>query len=514
MLVCGYQYFMDSQLPTPGAQSSNVVTAINNYDQLLFNMYQQDLLALQYAYTIEATSNYMNYYAYSTCLTTGGSAGTCATSTNQIPSWEGMQAITFSVGSNATQIGPNAVSSVALAAQYLTSAQHNLVALYAARINALYKNILTFTISDNPLPTQTYAPAPPAIAMANGTAIGFASQSTMYATIQAATLTSTVNSGSIPGKLLNSSRGGVFYQYNGINQVWSCLQSSTTQSLNNPNGPAPSINLLNCSAAFPNSYGSYYDGVTMSAYGAGPAPTYPGGVVPTVSVNTNAYCNFASSGGSATGINYPIAWGNQLMCNIWAGTQFVNSTAFPGNAAFPPQVGGYITFPKNYVYVTVPGSSYYFQVTNSSLAQTFYEVTSSEGASPGYLSGDAGNFQYYSSNPWGINDGGFPSGRSTSEGQAHVALLQVLLPNGYILPFYLLTSSFNLATTGYELAIYGTLVCTGAMQGQTGGGSATPTGVVSCVQNSNNTGSITVVTTDGSSYSLSIGYGWIKVTPP
>ncbi|MFY9656816.1 MAG: hypothetical protein WAK01_09555, partial [Methylocystis sp.] len=72
MLVCGYQYLIDTQLPTPGTQlSTNVITTINSYNQLLFNMYQQDVLAMQYAYTMEATSNYMNYYAYRKCLITG-----------------------------------------------------------------------------------------------------------------------------------------------------------------------------------------------------------------------------------------------------------------------------------------------------------------------------------------------------------------------------------------------------------------------------------------------------------
>ncbi len=504
MLVCGYQYLVDTQLPTPGTQGSNVVATINNYNQLLDTMYQQDIIALQYAYTIEATSNYLNYVAYANCLGKSGTAiATCLASLTEIPSWEGAEAITFSVGTSSTQISPKTVNTIPLAQEYLTSAQQNLVAVYAARINALYKNILSFTISDNPLPTQSYAPPPAPITMANGTTISFAPQNTMYATIQAETLKSPVgvNTPSIPGTLLNSYSGGLFYQYNNINQVWTCLKPSTTQTLTNPTGPAPTIDLLSCASAFPNSSNSYYDGVTMSAYAA--SASAAGGVVPTPSLNTNTYCSqTAPTGPNAPTTNSPIVWKTQLMCSVWGGTQFVNSTAFPGNANFPSAVGGYLTYPTNYEDISSPGEDYYIQVSSKSLSQIFLEIGSSEGASPGFLWGQTGNFQYYSASPWGINDGGFPSGKTTSEGQAHVALLQVTLPNGYIFPFYLMTASFNAATTGTDLVVLGALVCTAPMQGQWYGGSATPPGVASCAQNNNSTGGLTVGTSDGSGYTV------------
>lgn len=502
MLVCGYQYLIDTQLPTPGTQlSTNVITTINSYNQLLFNMYQQDVLAMQYAYTMEATSNYMNYYAYRKCLITGtASPATCASNIPQIYPWEGVPAIAFSVGEDTTQINPNTVNTIRLTDAYFTAAQQNLLAVYAARVNALYKSILTFTISDSPLSTQSYAPPPGPITLTNGAVIKFEPQNAMYSTVPAETLSSTVNGGSIPGGLLNSS-GGLLYQYGGINQVWTCLTPSTTQSLTHPNESAPTINLRNCASAFPNSSSSSYNGVTMSAYVA--SATAAGGVVPTPSLNVNTYCGQTTpTGANAPSEDAPTIWSTQLICSVWGGNQFVNSTAFPGNATFPPSVGGYLQFPGNYETVASPGESYFIEASSRSVTPTFYEIGSSLAASPGYAWGFSGNFGSYSTTPWGIMDGGFPSGKTTSEGQAHVALLEVTLPNGYIFPFYLMTASFNAETSGTDLVIEGVFVCTAPMQGQRGGGSATPPGVSSCVQNDNSTGGLTVTTADGNSYTV------------
>jgi hypothetical protein len=170
----------------------------------------------------------------------------------------------------------------------------------------------------------------------------------------------------------------------------------------------------------------------------------------------------------------------------------------------------YLTWPKNYEYYASPGYPYGFSISNTSPPIAFIAsgISSNNinGNNFGYIY-NSGYFYISNTNPFTITDAGYPSGKTTSEGQAHELLLQTTLPNGYNFPFYLFTASIQESTTGgTTLGINGTMVCPCAMLGNAGG--CNPPGVTSCVQapspsGQGQAGQIIVDTSDGASYSIS-----------
>ena len=499
ILTCGYQYFVDNMLPTPATQSlTNVVNSINDYNNMLFNTFQQSLSTLQYAYNIEAQSNYMNYVAYVACLNKGSSPVACSATEMQIPSWENIQAITFSVtnGSAASgQISSSAVPNVTMAGQYLTVAQQNLAMVYAARINALYKNIMSFIISDPMVSSQSYsAPSVSSIPI-NGVTIDLPQQGKLYSTISTSKLNSSVSAGSIPSSGIISS-GGAFYQYNGINQLYPCV-NTILQTLQNPNGPIPIINLSNCTSVFPDSNASKYDGVNMSAYGfSGDLPDNQ--LLLTNTLDMNNYCSPASLVPFAPQLfNYKTAGVNDsvIICGTWGGPNLFNSQSLaqnviPGSISQQP-LGAWFA-------VTTNESNSYIFNNDKNLDFTF--IASSGGSSNGgSYSYESGNF-YRNNNaqdnyPW-ITDGGF--GGDKSETPTHTAFVQVNLPNGYIMPLYIFVAP-NVGLSLVGNPTYASLICPSTFNP-----SLSLPGLASCTQNWNTSGSISLKTTDGQSYTISI----------
>ncbi|MEY4503992.1 MAG: hypothetical protein RL154_284 [Pseudomonadota bacterium] len=462
LLACGYQYFLANMLPIPGTQSSNVVTSINQYNQTLLQIYEQNVLSLQYAYNIEATSNYMNFINYTNCLNQNNNNGSACTA-NQIPSWYGLLETTFSVGSNSSNsITPSTItgstlsSSAQLTTQYFTTAQQNLLLAYAKRVNTLYKNLMNFIISDPQMSTQSYIsqPSPQTYYIyGQNIAVSFKPQNSLYTTIAAATLKSSTNGGQIPGSQLSSLGGGILYQYSGINQLYSCVgPSNITPSSSTAKA---SINLNNCVSAFPSSVNGYYDGVSMQAYGS--ALGYASATIQTNMLNMSESCV-----PNSLTIQAPTVFnGSVLQCNYYGGTNYANQWVFPGTISQPNMGSG--TFSLTALPFINTNGQYGISASNG--ASALYLLASSTGGGYTYSCNTGGGANFWNTNNSNISpyapcaapvyDSGFGSKPGEINNNYNTALMQVTLPNGYVAPFYIVTQpAYSKSNTQTYLGIY------------------------------------------------------------
>jgi hypothetical protein len=445
LLACGYEYFLENLLPTPGIQSNNVTDNINAYNNQLVNMYQQNAVTLSgYAFTIEAYINLLNYLNYTNYLNCKSNQGSNCEYI-QIPPLENIPAVNFSVGGQGSallsQISPDIVSTTELADQYYLAAQQNLTSIYAARINALYRNVLRFVISDGLLSTQSYTlpPLPSVTINGGGPTINFPQQQTV--SIPAATLKSSTTSGQIPGGAFGSS--GVFYQYNGIINL-SCIESAHIQTLSMTGNGA--INISSCTEVFPNSYSSYYDGVSMQAYV--PNSSAAGGASLTANtLNMSQQCipitNLNSLSNQA-----PNMFNNILQCGFYGGSDYVNSNVFPGNETFPSQLNSYmylggLAWDPFITVTSKPGTQYGIWSLSTT---TWFLASSISNGSGGAYSCNTGNGNFWmgtNNNPAvapcliPTYDSGF--GNKVRGASYHEVLLQTTLGNGFVAPFYIVT---------------------------------------------------------------------------
>jgi hypothetical protein len=445
---------------------------------------------------MSAYLNYLNYKAY-----ISGDANL-----TQIPPYENLS-IMFSVGNGTNQLPVN-LSGLPVD-DVFNYWQTSLLQVYAARLNSLYQVAMSYIVSDQLVSSQTYTPPPTIIINKNGipTQVTLTAQNKLYKTINAATLASSVNSGAIPGSGILSSNG-VFYQYGGINQLYSCVgpNALTTQ----PDGNQ-TINLSNCTSAFTDNNTSIYDGINMSAYvNINLLNNQQNQLKSTNELNTSTLCapNTSNTPLAPMGFTYANAKSGILMCNIWGGSDLVNSGALSINgyprAIVPhlygtnPGIGGSNANPgngseNNWFNITTSAYDSYIFNNNSNLNFTF--IASSGGNSGSYGYGN-GNFYRSSANnyPW-ISDGGF----GAANNYTHTAFIQAKLPNGFIMPLYIFTYSTTpnkAISNNYSMA---SLICPNTFNP-----SLSISGLVSCTQNWNSSGSITLQTADGNSYLVSI----------
>jgi hypothetical protein len=115
--------------------NSNVVPLYDQYNTMLVNFYQQAVVGLQQALTMEWLVNEMNYFR--------AASGTTG---DQLNSWGEVNGTLYKwSGKSPTDEG----------AAYNT-AQQNLAQFYAARFNQLYLNTLNYIVSDVPVTPQAY----------------------------------------------------------------------------------------------------------------------------------------------------------------------------------------------------------------------------------------------------------------------------------------------------------------------------------------------------------------------
>jgi hypothetical protein len=541
LLIGAYQNFLATALPVQGTAGTNLVTSIAAWNELVMSVYQQNLMALNWLYEVEAMTNYMNFYNWNQYVTgqicgmaTVPSWATCPTPNSppvlqQIQPWESAFPVSFSVtsatigasgettfaalgltcpGGSCAQPLPAANSTATsnpftLTQQYFLQAQQNLAILYAQRVNFLYQGVMNFIISDPLLSTQAYTAPPPSTTIPGATApVTYPDQATLYTPIPAANLGAITGGTSVPSQVVPgwnvigiatgqnptvpaTSSGGVLYQYPGVNQLYSCTGAS---GLTRNASAQEIVNLANCATPFPSTGGGYYDGVNMQAYA-------PNGSVPAGAVLTNSTNGWAST---ATGtLDSPSiflwAW---LIPTTWGGTNLVNDT-MAGSTTGPPAFGvpcisssdeclGY--------WFRLPTTGFYsFDVAPGSLSTNFLLIASSSSSSPYYGYGSGNFYASGSGSSWQLKDGGlYQPNLDESEWPDHIALLQVTLPNGYNLPFYMVTAELFLGPSS-------TPVCTGMMSVN-----AWPPGLTNCWQQNVGNGGIGVQTADGAIYYVNL----------
>ena len=134
---------LSSTLTTSRQNSVNVVPLYDDYNQYLVTYYQQAVVGIQAAFTMESLVNQLNYF----------NAGQNAPidSLGMVPgtyySYQKLQAALGSTPSPTTQ------------AQYYNRAQHALAQVYAARINQLYQDTIGYIVTDIPVGGQAW-PSP------------------------------------------------------------------------------------------------------------------------------------------------------------------------------------------------------------------------------------------------------------------------------------------------------------------------------------------------------------------
>lgn len=308
--------------------NQNIVPLYDQHNALLVKFWTQGVFALEQALSMEWMVNQMNYFR--------------ATSTTnprplpQIPSWGGVPGTHYQYGGQ----------SPAVEANNYNVAQERLVKLYAARVNQLYLNTLNYAVSDVPVVPQAY-PTGPVTYTVNGVAqsgnpVDYAGQ---VGKNLVANLTGAVPSqGRTPLSLLPPVADGawksaaVLYQFEGMKDVASCVNTLQAYTGSNPAGTVPGwlATPTNCPAIFtladgsPLSYtcdpndttqctGSIYDGNTLRPYTSFQASGATGGPVALSTQLTNnlKFCDAASPA-----LYWDTRGATRLNCGNWYTPQY------------------------------------------------------------------------------------------------------------------------------------------------------------------------------------------------
>jgi len=480
--ACQLEYLRDNLIPKIGERSPyDVVKVLDAYNENISNTYFQNSLALQMLYTIEATSNYMNYLNYiDACIEK-------RTKLTQIQGWETEDTINVIVF-NESNCSKNSVD----AGNDLARIQQNLTHLYAARFNILFKHTMSYIISDPLMPNQSYVPPPKNDNMdITGTqAVPFLPQRDLYTTMRTDTLSPiglnlppSVNGRLIPSREIIDN-GGAFYQYPGIKQFYSCQH--------------PSNDASQCVSAFPRFNGQtpYYDGLRIRALT--PDITRYNGSRETSTLELADDCGVdtigkGSSAAERQKLAGPVYWqsGNTIVCKSWSGNRYT-SPVYSKKNLLESSLGKIIPPFDN-----VPYMLYYPELTARAGVAFTIDVRNSDFSEFDLL---ASSQDSKGTSAWHIRYDGYGKpylwngGLDSSSSGHHTALLQYHLRGMYNFPFYLegkmLGELFSL-----RYWIVGGPICPNAV-------GASPSGLVSCKQMEH--GRIDFATTDGGVYSLTI----------
>lgn len=233
---------LQNQMPVPGTQASNISPFFDQYNDTLMAIYQQNVAALQEAYMIEATMNYLNYV---NGQNNGGNS--------QIDGPEDISEIGYSYSGQDTQTEQQA----------LTDAQVALAKLYAARVNALLMTTMQFIVTDDfhacyPLPT----PAPSSDPLINVWINNHPYSNVLQRARPAWGFPGTTSKQVMP--VIQGANWG-FYTYGGINQYYTCAENLRANEKANPSDPAP-LTSDTCPPMLPALNGATWDGVNYSVY--------------------------------------------------------------------------------------------------------------------------------------------------------------------------------------------------------------------------------------------------------
>ncbi len=223
---------LQNAAPKQGTAAGNYVDTIAQYDQSLLFILQSAYNALQGAYAIEHTNNYLNFLAAVNALQTNSKG-----SIPQINGYEGMQSVNFSItASKLTNLKD-------LEADYVNK-QNNLLMLYTARTNVMFNTVMKYMVSDKPL-TSSNLPAIPTTYKIGNTSYNYEvplrAYSQMYPSPHPVSDLSNLPQG-------NWTESTVLYSWNGYSNYYACSDAF-----------GGSVSEKNC-ALYPKQESGFYDG--------------------------------------------------------------------------------------------------------------------------------------------------------------------------------------------------------------------------------------------------------------
>lgn len=226
--------------PTGNTPGTNIIPAIESYNNQIMYIYQNSVASLQAAYSVSAGINLLNYKQ--------GVAN--PQSSEYIKSLETNYSLFYKYSGQSSQQE---------SAAYI-NAQEQLALVYAARINYLYKTTLQYIISDQPLPDFTYPD------VTTNPQIMQKYPNLSYANLFADTV-STQSLGSVTAQKLPqvSEWYTILYMYDGLNQFPQCVEAEYS---------GESLNTTNCPSVYagyaPAANNTIYDGVNLQLWGYNP----------------------------------------------------------------------------------------------------------------------------------------------------------------------------------------------------------------------------------------------------
>lgn len=264
--------------------TNNVTSYIDGYNNTLNGIFVQAVVALQEAYAIEFLVNLSNFEYINNNFYVSGITNPPISKIFQSNSYSNAPGTYFSYLDLYYSIG--GYPSVAQTELAYNKAQEQLTLAYAAAINQLYQTILSYTLTDNTIGTETYPSKGVVYRTLPNNMVESYSYTIPYNLANTAAITSIGNlqtplallgleSINILGYQSNVQPGYMIYQYD-INNVSQCVSSLARYNSNNSSessfivfAQAVENNQYQCDPALGVSYnGTYVPGQQLSFYWA------------------------------------------------------------------------------------------------------------------------------------------------------------------------------------------------------------------------------------------------------
>lgn len=416
------------KLNAPGnAMGYNYIDYVKQYNEQVIYVYSQLAQSYQQLYAIEAVANYLNF------------------------NYPDKQVGIFNDCDSAVYSSIKSPSS-------FNAAQANLVSLYADRINKEYNTAIKYLVSDAPLDQQS------------STLIN-EYKSIVGSTTQLKTLSLDKHKTLPPGTWITAAN---LYQSPQILAYNECNNAMY-------NGKVP--NSVNCPAILPNQSNGYYDGESMTLYfmknDSGKNSNNKVGTLSNssadkslnVSVPVQGQSTFSASNCiSGTPVNVvgstnPIDGDPEFQCSDYSLTNLTmvyNQTNTTWGFVFSWKLGnGYIrsynASPDHFI-DTLNGS---FAVGDAKKDYHIYLNPGSLTESFTLMNGHGNFFGSGANNSLPISNGGFGSLHNNSANAYQTAGMQVIAPNGIVIPFFIMAAApydgTNNVLAGYQTKL--SLVC-------------------------------------------------------
>lgn len=198
----------------------NVVPLFDQYNNALVGYYEQSVIALQAAFTMETLINQLNYY----------NAGQDA----PIDSLGLVPGTYYSYQDLITEVGPTPTASDQ--ASYYNRAQYNLANVYAARMNQLYINTISFLVTDDVVGSQVWPSSGDGAGNQINAGIDYEKNVGRWVTKGSGAPKASTPLGMVPGKATSAGEwtsNAALYQYYGLRNAGTCYASLLQWNKNN-----------------------------------------------------------------------------------------------------------------------------------------------------------------------------------------------------------------------------------------------------------------------------------------